>query len=1470
MAAWGLALAYRRIDDDEGRAYELEHATIKCMRGILFAYMRQAHKVELFKNSQSVLDSLHAKFNTATGDTVVGDKDWGHLQLDATSIFVLQLAQMTAAGTLVIFTMDEVNFIQNLVFYIERAYRTPDYGIWERGDKINHGMPELNSSSIGMVVAALQAINGVIHVLPDEITRNYTTLHSALPRESNSKEVDAAVLSVISFPAFAVSDTRLIVRTRNEIVKKLGGNYGFKRFLRDGHQTVLEDTSRLYYDPHELKIFEGIECEWPLFYTYLILDGLFRDDREQVQKYRDLLEPLLVESSSIPKFRVVQEHINPLKPISYGSISDRVSAARRRSSVMRRPQDQPPSGTKLVPELYIVPKEYIEDEKANPGSVKRIANENVPLAWAQSLYILGSLIQDDLLSPAELDPLGRRNLPFRPRQGSEVVVQMVLLSESSDLQTKLSTFGLETQTLENCAPVTISLPSALRDAYSSLGENVKLGLSGRPNRPIGTLGTSKIYKCQGHMYAFLPHFMDNEEFYLVSDNNYLVSVLEQELAFVKNHWWYPGRPTIVVMLTREMLGDFSSSKDQSDQQRWRYNHRDSKRNLLNFMTSLRSGMCGGVRVRVARLSEVVNTACIESLDFMVSPESAGETEDWHTVLKGEWHHQESQKLHSENEKDARSVSRPPRGRSLRRRSTGGENSSFLSNTIPKSPLKSPYYTEEPESYDTDAFKLKNHLEPEMAKLELGPSVTESIARSPIRGVSSNRAAARGALGNLAGFEENQGANANDSRRGSYTFDIVDMAQFKTSITNSKENSTHSLADNQKVVPSSKLSNGVTANTESSTEDTPNDGVSALTLTLGDPANVDVAGEMLVASTSIFDQIDLLHYLLSCCGLEYKIGNLGTIQSLLEEIYVKAMHMKEWSIVRQVAGLLKKTVNSLTSNVADLLIRGKPITIGFGPNEYFITNPLSPEALSAEADVREAPLVQEILTYLGSMIRSTASVFDGIQRIRTYLFIIAMREEISRLKGCDEEEAVEHMMQLSPFELKMLLNTVLTARDQINNAADSSVGLSTTYRWRNWNKSNSLKLATSGVALPSQLIITAQSGGYNSGNFAKIDLNRDGSSAPVQTIFGRGLNVVVLDPLDGVIIESASFDTHISTEESYEFVQMIESLDVGSIVIVVAKDDCAENLTTAAKTACESLGSSKIRDLGFRDSWCLIGEKGAEPGSVIEEHIPASQGPTAQLTRSFDLVAKRKMLLESYPQNSQFRMMASGAIGTLMPSNGKWLRRRKNDGALNRVPTEFYPKVWKVLSKCHGIFIGKGLLPRDPTISEKTPEELNFALQVESYLDYIRDPAERQICVECLMVVSRIAERNPEIPINSGNLDLMKIIRDAVSRFWIKWIDSHSNAAVSSFVSNSELKIDSESKDEPAVLDLSFEKHEKIARRLFFDLAQEGEEGTMAYLAKSSVQISFAVGWQNGNLHDDENTPSRGRSTVSSIKSTTTE
>ena len=97
-AVWGLALAYRRHAPDDRRRRELEYAVVRLMRGLLAAMMGQAAKVERFKHAQNPVDALHAKYDTALGQPVAADDKWGHLQLDATSLYLLTLAQMIAAA----------------------------------------------------------------------------------------------------------------------------------------------------------------------------------------------------------------------------------------------------------------------------------------------------------------------------------------------------------------------------------------------------------------------------------------------------------------------------------------------------------------------------------------------------------------------------------------------------------------------------------------------------------------------------------------------------------------------------------------------------------------------------------------------------------------------------------------------------------------------------------------------------------------------------------------------------------------------------------------------------------------------------------------------------------------------------------------------------------------------------------------------------------------------------------------------------------------------------------------------------------------------------------------------------------------------------------------------------------------------------------------------------------------------------
>lgn len=111
LAIWGLSMAYKKIadaDEDRAKTYELEQCCVKLMRGLLMAMMQQKEKVEKFKITQNPLDSLHAKYSSATGQTVVGDNEWGHLQIDAVSLYLLILAQMTASGLQIVFNLDEV------------------------------------------------------------------------------------------------------------------------------------------------------------------------------------------------------------------------------------------------------------------------------------------------------------------------------------------------------------------------------------------------------------------------------------------------------------------------------------------------------------------------------------------------------------------------------------------------------------------------------------------------------------------------------------------------------------------------------------------------------------------------------------------------------------------------------------------------------------------------------------------------------------------------------------------------------------------------------------------------------------------------------------------------------------------------------------------------------------------------------------------------------------------------------------------------------------------------------------------------------------------------------------------------------------------------------------------------------------------------------------------------------------------
>ncbi|XP_058445149.1 probable phosphorylase b kinase regulatory subunit alpha isoform X3 [Malaya genurostris] len=1063
LAVWGLSMAYKKIadqDEDRAKAYELEQCCVKLMRGLLMAMMNQKDKVERFKISQNPLDSLHAKYNSKNGQTVVGDEEWGHLQIDAISLYLLILAQMTASGLQIVFSLDEVSFVQNLVFYIESAYCIPDYGIWERGDKSNHGQTELNASSIGMAKAALEAMNeldlfgarggsgSVIHVLADEAHKCQAVLQSMLPRESNSKELDAGLLSVIGFPAFACDDPQLIESTQEAIVSRLQGRYGCKRFLRDGYKTPNEDVTRLYYEPWELRMFEKIESEWPLFFCYLILNKAFQNEKECVVEYSQKLEEILVKTEE---------------------------------------------GMRLVPELYAVPQEVVGAEYQNPGSQERMVVGRCPFLWGQSLYILGKLLQEGFLAVGELDPLNRR---LGAQKKPDVVVQVVILAEDNDIRDKLAEHGIHVQTIGDVAPIEVQPARVLSHLYTYLGRNKKLGLSGRKSRDVGILSTSKLYSLKDRIFAFTPQIFDYDEYYTSRDPALLVSNFMDVLAFLSISWHHLlGRPTITLTATH-----------------WLIDNNKVPLAMMQTMKKLKSGYINGTRVILGNLGDFINTSAITDLSFLGSQEDGYPDKLNPSVQSYLDEHLLRSFSHRASTTSIRSSGLRPRN--LRRRMS-------VKGAIKKT-----------RSINVDSETLG--MEGSVTERRLSHSITPQW------------------------LEPNQDGNVSASRDPSPN-QPTRFGEQRVSIDDTKK----LLIQTSATTATPKIQLQPLPRHRPATE------------TNFENTEVEELIAMLRETESLEEQGDILQHLVDTQGLDFNTGMLEegrvvTVRGLLKGLYEKACQQKMWGLVRHTAGMLGKRVEDLAKAVTDLLVRQKQVTVGMPPNsEYTITAPL-PEAelrtLIHEAygdDESTAMLTQELLVYLAMFIRTEPQLFHEMLRLRVGLIIQVMAKELSRTLNCDGEQASEHLLNLSPFEMKNLLHHILSGKE-----------------------------------------------------FA------------------------------------------------------VNSVARGNISIV----------------SCKSSRVSKKSQIGL--------------GKEAEEV----------------------------------------EVSAIDDRQGQWLRRRRLDGALNRVPRDFYPRVWTVLERCQGLAIEGRILPQSLT-QEMTPNELKFALEVETALNSIPQPEYRQLVVEALMVLTLVTEHN---------------------------------------------------------------------------------------------------------------------------------
>lgn len=942
----------------------------------------------------------------------------------------------------------------------------------------------------------------MIHVLADEAQKCNAVLQSMLPRESNSKEVDAALLSVIGYPAFAVDDPDLITLTRESILQKLRGKYGCKRFLRDGYKTAKEDPTRLYYESWELQHFEHIECEWPLFFCYLVIDACFRGERLEVEEYSDALEQLLLRTED---------------------------------------------GLKLVPEMYAVPPDKVEAEYKAPHSQQRVHVGMTPFMWAQSLFIIGRLLQEGFIVPGELDPLNRR---LASEKKPDVVVQVVVLAEDHIIQEKLMHHEICVQTIQDVPDFEVLPARVLGHIYTYLGRSSKLSLSGRQSRDVGILSTSKMYLFKDSLLVFTPQFADQHRFYLASDTDLLVDTFKTEVAYLKSAWRMLGRPTVILPVSQDLL---QNGKIPGE--------------IIATIKKLKSGYTTGTRILLGTLDEFVSTSSIASLSFIGNIEE-GHPERVPAELRDYLNKEFSRK-------------------DLRR------DSIFLrrQSICPKSPAV----------HGTSHRKL---------------GVSGVVRRS--RSIYAD---------NFFSFEQ--------------------PALPKDTLPSLQEGQSHGYGDS----PSPAYDSDEEELCE--VVDVPGKGSLGLSdLQLGNISEKELV-DLLEESDSLEEHGDILHCLVLNKGLKWdtELGDGGqviTVRHLLKELYEKAYKERKWGLVRHVAGLLGKKVEDLAKAVTDLLVRQKQVTVGMPPmNEYTITRPQPAKQLriiiykAYGGDKSAAMLTQELLVYLSMFIRTEPELFQEMLRLRVGLIIQVMVSELSRSIKCSADEASEYLLDMRPYEMKMLLRQILSGKE-----------------------------------------------------------------------------FVICHTCEGVAIQ-------------------------GSAMSKQAQQHTMRRDITSTKKSDDS----------------------------------------------FD-------------------------------RQGQWIRRRRLDGALNRVPMGFYPKVWKLLERCVGLSIEGKVLSQHLT-REMTSGELKFALEVEHVLNSIPQPEFRQLNVEAMMVLTLLAEHNVVTFINKV-INVDELVRSAYKMFLEDQKRCKGDATLCC----------ANDGDTPSKTNCN-----KVANicEHFYDSAPSGCYGTMTYLIKAVAQ-----------------------------------
>ncbi|HSX16150.1 MAG TPA: glycoside hydrolase family 15 protein [Candidatus Saccharimonadales bacterium] len=224
---------------------------------------------------------IHARFNPETLEEFW--ESWGNKQHDAIGAVLFKLADFEQKGHSMLRNEKDRRTVQTLIYYICNVeyWHDADNGMWEEAE-------EVHASSIGAVVAGLkkwQEVGGM-DVDQDAVDRGEAALKKLLPRESETKFTDLALLSLI-YP-YNVVDKDMAQQIVDNLVYHLERDKGVLRYKFDQ-----------YYNKNPDGYSE--EAEWCFGLSWLAIIYQQMGDTAKAKEYLDKATATVTKDGKVPE-----------------------------------------------------------------------------------------------------------------------------------------------------------------------------------------------------------------------------------------------------------------------------------------------------------------------------------------------------------------------------------------------------------------------------------------------------------------------------------------------------------------------------------------------------------------------------------------------------------------------------------------------------------------------------------------------------------------------------------------------------------------------------------------------------------------------------------------------------------------------------------------------------------------------------------------------------------------------------------------------------------------------------------------------------------------------------------------------------------------------------------------------------------------------------------------------------------------